>query len=322
MPYTGADAFTLTVCIDKAIVKRLWRDAGLPATPVVAWSRTCLGWPARPRSWAATRCSSSRLAKAPLRASRRNRSFTMRPRWPPRRRACWPATGRLLVESYLPGREFSVGVLGSGPAAEALGVVEILHGAAPLVDVLGKKAWAPQTFQPLVTLGCAAGCASSACKLTAPWTVGPSPGWTCVWIEQATRSCWRSTPTPACTRRARPCPPLARLAGLPYADLIGRLSARPWPVRRHNYDRWIWRQAAGHCRSTSIWPPSRASGWASMPNGPSSRASFCSAPPAGDPIPNHRTPCRSTGTSIWMPIRPPAISTIPASRTWASGPTS
>ena len=30
IPYTGADAFTLTVCIDKAIIKRLWRSAGLP----------------------------------------------------------------------------------------------------------------------------------------------------------------------------------------------------------------------------------------------------------------------------------------------------
>ena len=33
VPYTGADAFTLTVCIDKAIVKALWRDAGLPTPP-------------------------------------------------------------------------------------------------------------------------------------------------------------------------------------------------------------------------------------------------------------------------------------------------
>ena len=37
----------------------------------------------------------------------------------------------VLVETYLPGREFTVGIVGTGRSAEVLGVMEIrLHGDA------------------------------------------------------------------------------------------------------------------------------------------------------------------------------------------------
>jgi D-alanine-D-alanine ligase len=36
----------------------------------------------------------------------------------------------VLVETYLPGREFTVGIVGTGPRARALGVMEIVFGLA------------------------------------------------------------------------------------------------------------------------------------------------------------------------------------------------
>ncbi len=146
--YTGADAWTLTICIDKAIIKRIWRDAGLPTPPFtlvdesadLAGVAAVLGdspWFVKPAREGSSKgislrsvvCSQDQLAEQVA--------------------ALLPHYRPLLVEPYLPGREFSVGVLGNGPDARVLGAVEIMHSAAAVVDLASKKAWTPQTFHPL-----------------------------------------------------------------------------------------------------------------------------------------------------------------------------
>ncbi len=148
VPYTGADAWTLTICIDKAIIKRLWHDAGLPTPPfrqihqaadLTGAAEALGGFPlfVKPAHEGSSKgISPHSLVYSP--AALREQAVALLAQYRP-----------LLLEPYLPGREFSVGVLGSGPRAEALGVVEIVHSAAPLVDLASKKAWTPQTFQPV-----------------------------------------------------------------------------------------------------------------------------------------------------------------------------
>lgn len=148
VPCTGADAWTLTICIDKAIIKRLWHDAGLPTPPFrlihqvadLAGAAEALGgFPVfvKPAHEGSSKGISPRsLVHTP--AALHDQAVSLLAHYRP-----------LLVEPYLPGREFSVGVLGSGLRADVLGVVEIVHGAAHLVDLASKKAWTPHTFQPV-----------------------------------------------------------------------------------------------------------------------------------------------------------------------------
>lgn len=222
IPYTGADAFALTVCIDKALVKRVWRDAGLPTTPVwtvenpaeLAGAAAALGGyplfvkPAREGSSKGVSSRSLVHDEAALAEQVRALLAQYRP---------------ILVEPYLSGREFSVGVLGSGPSAEAVGVVEILHGATPLVDVLGKKAWAPQTFQPVMD----ADLRSRLCGLG----LQAFRAVDCRAIARVDMRLDRAgqpqlleiNPNPGLHPTRSAMPALARLAGMSYADLIDRL---------------------------------------------------------------------------------------------------
>lgn len=225
VPYTGADAFTLTVCIDKAIVKALWRDAGLPTPPyrvvddVAGLAEVAAELGGFPLFIKPAREGSSKGVSA--------RSLVHGERALADQAARLLASYRpLLVETYLPGREFSVGVLGSGPAAEALEVVEILHSAASLVDVRGKKAWNPQTFQPVADNAlrselCALG-------LRAYRAVGcQAIGRVDIRMDSAgTPQLLEINPNPGLHPTRSAMPALARLAGLSYTALIGRVVAQ------------------------------------------------------------------------------------------------
>jgi D-alanine-D-alanine ligase len=222
VPYTGADAFTLTICIDKAIVKRLWRDAGLPTPPfrlvqdmagLTGVASALGGFPlfVKPAREGSSKGISLRSVVASEAALAEQATLLLRSYRP------------LLVEPCLPGREFSVGVLGSGPAAEALGVVEIVHGTASLVDVLGKKAWTPQTFQPV--LDSALRCALCELGLQAYRTVDcQAIGRVDMRMDRAGHpQLLEINPNPGLHPTRSAMPALARLAGLSYADLIGRI---------------------------------------------------------------------------------------------------
>lgn len=228
VPYTGADAFTLTICIDKAIIKRLWRAAGLPTPPFrlvqdmagLAGAASELGGfplfvkPAREGSSKGISARSLVQCEAELVDQAALLLESYRP---------------LLVEPHLPGREFSVGVLGSGPAAEALGVVEIMHSAVSLVDVLGKKAWTPQTFQPVVD----GALRRELCELAlrAYQTVDcQAIGRVDMRMDRAGHpQLLEINPNPGLHPTRSAMPALARLAGLSYTDLIARLVDQALP---------------------------------------------------------------------------------------------
>jgi D-alanine-D-alanine ligase len=123
IPYVFSDPLTLALCLDKAMAKRVLRDAGVPTAafalieseadiagvsldyplflkPVAEGS----GKGVDARSRVANRDEMARVA----------RDLLARFRQP------------VLVEEFLPGREFTVGITGTGDWASVLGVIEIV----------------------------------------------------------------------------------------------------------------------------------------------------------------------------------------------------
>ncbi len=140
IPYTGSDPLTLSLCLDKAATKRLWQWAGLP-TPafVVADDVTILagnGLPPYP------------LFVKPLHEGTskgiNGASIVTSPEALAERVAWIAATYRqpALIEPFLSGREFSVGILGTGARARVIGVTEICPRAASgVADFHEKQRW-------------------------------------------------------------------------------------------------------------------------------------------------------------------------------------
>ena len=123
IPYTFCDPLTAALTLDKALAKRVVRDAGLPTAdfalvedlddlhdlrlPFPLFAKPCAegtGKGIGPESVVADLPSLERL-------SRRLLDTFQQP---------------VLVEEFLPGREVTVGILGTGPDARALGVMEIV----------------------------------------------------------------------------------------------------------------------------------------------------------------------------------------------------
>ncbi len=123
VPYVFSDPLTLSLALDKGMAKLVVRACGVP-TPDFALirhasdvARVALPFPvfAKPvaegsgkgvdaNSRASDRCELARVAD----------NLLARFRQP------------VLVESFLPGREFTVGITGTGQAAQALGVLEVV----------------------------------------------------------------------------------------------------------------------------------------------------------------------------------------------------
>jgi D-alanine-D-alanine ligase len=121
-PYVFSDTLTMAVALDKAVAKRLVRDAGVPTAPflVLETGREDLsGWrhyPAFVKPIAEGTGKGCELAsKVESKSALLNaaRALIHRFRQP------------ALVESFLPGREFTIGVLGNGAMARVIGVMEI-----------------------------------------------------------------------------------------------------------------------------------------------------------------------------------------------------
>lgn len=145
IPYTFSDPLVMALCLDKAACKRVVRDLGLP-TPDFALVRTekdvasvRLPYPvfAKPVAEGTGKgiCAASRAA------DRKELAAVCRVLL---RRFKQP----VLVEEYLPGREFTVGVVGTGELARPLGVMEVAlsRGAEPGAYSYSNKA----NFETLV----------------------------------------------------------------------------------------------------------------------------------------------------------------------------
>jgi len=122
-PYLFSDPLTMAACLDKAVAKRLVRDAGVktPAFAVAEGGANELAdWTDFP---AFVKPVAEGTGKGCEAASLVHTQAELQ-----------EAVGRVveryhqpaLVEQYLPGREFTVGIVGNGNDARVLGVCEIL----------------------------------------------------------------------------------------------------------------------------------------------------------------------------------------------------
>jgi len=123
IPYTFSDPAVLAVSLHKALAKRIVRDAGVP-TPDFAvvdrsedTGRVRLGYPLFAKPLA------EGTGKGITPRSRINDSRELR-------EVCQDLleTYRqpVIVEEYLPGREFTTGVVGTGSDADAIGTMEVI----------------------------------------------------------------------------------------------------------------------------------------------------------------------------------------------------
>ncbi len=125
VPYTFSDSRALTAGLDKGMSKRLVRDAGVRTADfeVVASLEDVerCGLPLPLFVKPVAEGSSKGITAANVVAGRQMLL-----------RRCGALLARcrqpVLVETYLPGREFTVGVVGTGERAEVLGVMEVLCG--------------------------------------------------------------------------------------------------------------------------------------------------------------------------------------------------
>jgi D-alanine-D-alanine ligase len=130
MAYTFADPLACALTLHKAMAKRVLRDAGIPTAPFCVVedaddaSAVDLPWPlfVKPVAEGTAKGIDGRSRVETPRALReRCAEVISRHRQP------------ALVESYLPGREFTVGIVGSGGQAAAIGTLEVVlrEGAEP-----------------------------------------------------------------------------------------------------------------------------------------------------------------------------------------------
>lgn len=123
IPYTFSDPLMMAVCLHKGITKLMVRDAGVPtADYAVVETLADLEKVALPYPLFAKPVAEG-TGKGVLPESRAESPADLR-------RVCQCLLERfrqpVLVETYLPGREFTVGVAGTGDDAKVLGGMEVL----------------------------------------------------------------------------------------------------------------------------------------------------------------------------------------------------
>lgn len=122
-PYAFSDPLTMAVCLDKAVAKRLVKEAGIPTAPfkVLETAESDLaGWrhyPAFVKPLAegtGKGCELGSKVSSKTELMNAARALMLRFRQP------------VLLEAFLPGREFTVGIVGNGEEAKVAGVIEIV----------------------------------------------------------------------------------------------------------------------------------------------------------------------------------------------------
>ena len=146
IPYSGSDPFTLALCLDKARTKEILRARGVPTADW--WLISSRG---DLRSFAARRARLPLFAKPVHEGS--SKGITER-NVIASAEAVEPVVLDLLeryqqpviIETYLPGAEFTCGVLGNGASAHVLPIVgmnfgALPHGALPIYGFEAKWLW-------------------------------------------------------------------------------------------------------------------------------------------------------------------------------------
>jgi len=123
VPYVFSDPLTLSLALDKALAKRVVRDCGIPTAPFAVIetsgdaSRIDLPFPLflKPVAEGSGKGIGAQ-SKVTCRQELENVAADLL------RRFRQP----VLVEAFLPGREFTAGIIGTGSSAEVFGVMEVL----------------------------------------------------------------------------------------------------------------------------------------------------------------------------------------------------
>jgi D-alanine-D-alanine ligase len=122
IPYTFSDPAVLTIALDKALTKSIVRDAGIATAPFATLhtpddiARVNLPYPLFLKPLAegtGTGISSRSRVSNPAELQEVATELLTQFRQP------------VLVETFLPGREFTVGLAGAGDRAEVLGLIEV-----------------------------------------------------------------------------------------------------------------------------------------------------------------------------------------------------
>ena len=132
IPYVFSDPLTLSLTLHKGQAKRVVRDAGVP-TPDFALVE-------QPQDVAQIHLPFPLFAKPVAEGTGKGVTHASRVETPQQLQiVCQDLLARfrqpVLVEIFLPGREFTVGVVGTGPKARVLGGMEVLlpqHDPAPV----------------------------------------------------------------------------------------------------------------------------------------------------------------------------------------------
>ena len=138
-PYVFSDPLTMAATLDKAVAKRLVRDAGVPTAPFAVIetaadaTAVALSFPlfVKPVAEGTGKgCEAASKVGSTVELVAAAERVLARYRQP------------ALVEPYLPGREFTVGLVGNGSTARVIGVLEVvlLEGAeAGVYSLLNKE---------------------------------------------------------------------------------------------------------------------------------------------------------------------------------------
>ncbi|CAG0983227.1 D-alanine-D-alanine ligase [Anaerolineae bacterium] len=125
IPYTFSDPLTLSVCLDKSFAKRIWQSYGLPTPEFLVVSDL-----ARFKEESLFRFEYPLFVKPVSEGTSKGineesivvsfNELVHRIEW-----ILMHYDQPAIIEEYLPGREFTIGVLGNGATARTLGAVEI-----------------------------------------------------------------------------------------------------------------------------------------------------------------------------------------------------
>ncbi len=156
IPFTGSDPLTLGICLDKSRAKEILSCYQIPNPPFWIFDREDpvpdglpLPLMVKPLYEGSSKgIKDNSLVRTPAELRERVNEVIRHYRQP------------VIVESFLPGREFTAGFLGNGRGLEILPVVEIDHaqlpeGAAPIYSYEAKWIW-DTTEKPLAIFKCPA----------------------------------------------------------------------------------------------------------------------------------------------------------------------
>lgn len=223
-PYTFADPLTCAITLDKGIAKRVVRDSGLATAAFAVVSAP---------DEAARVTLAPPLFVKPI-AEGSSKGVTTRSLVSERSQlgdVCAELIAAfaqpVLVEEYLPGREFTVGVLGNGSTARVVGVMEVCFtdaAEAPAYTALNKDEYLERVSYRLVTeeplasqaralaLGA---CSALGCRDAARIDLRCAADGTPCFLE--------ANPLPGLNLVRSDLPIMARLAGMPFTELMGSI---------------------------------------------------------------------------------------------------